>query len=211
MSFDLLAPYYRWMEGVCAGRKLHICRIAFLEQIPPPKNILLLGEGHGRALVECCRRFAKAQITYVDASKRMLIESQRQLELKELSSHNVKFIRADILNWAPPQKTFDLIVKNYFFYCFKPEQLKVIIPRIATGATCPANWLVADFRIPETGLKHWGAQLIVWFLYRFFRVTTKLSARKLTSPDSFLIAAGFSLHRRLRIDGDMLQADWWTT
>jgi hypothetical protein len=42
MSFDLLAPYYRWMELICAGGKLHDGRQTFLGQISAPKNILML-------------------------------------------------------------------------------------------------------------------------------------------------------------------------
>src|SRR5947207_3033135 len=53
MSFDLLAPHYRWMEFLLAGEKLHRGRTAFLDLIPPPEKILLAGEGHGRCLVEC--------------------------------------------------------------------------------------------------------------------------------------------------------------
>ena len=30
-SFDLLAPHYRWMEFVLAGRKLQECRTVFLQ------------------------------------------------------------------------------------------------------------------------------------------------------------------------------------
>src|SRR6187399_1553649 len=72
MSFDRLAPYYRGMEFICAGEKMQRCRTTFLDQIPATQNILLLGEGHGRCLVECLRRFPRAHITCVDASQRML-------------------------------------------------------------------------------------------------------------------------------------------
>src|SRR5712671_6722984 len=56
VNFDVLARHYRWMELVLAGEKLQRCRTAFLGEIPAARNILLLGEGHGRCLVECCRR-----------------------------------------------------------------------------------------------------------------------------------------------------------
>src|SRR5439155_22241467 len=34
MSFDTLAPHYRWMEFILAGKKLQRCRTAFLDEIP---------------------------------------------------------------------------------------------------------------------------------------------------------------------------------
>ena len=44
MSFDLLAPHYRWMEFILAGEKLQRCRTAFLDELPAARNILLVGE-----------------------------------------------------------------------------------------------------------------------------------------------------------------------
>jgi hypothetical protein len=180
MSFDTLAPYYRWMEFILAGGKLQRCRIAFLDQIPRPKNILLLGEGHGRGLVECCRRFADAQITCVEASERM-----------------------------PSGKTYDLIVTNFFLDCFRPEQLAQMIPRIADLSAPDANWLIADFQIPDTGWRRIRSQLIIWMLYVFFRMTTRLAAHKLIKPDSLLEKAGFTLQRHIESEWGLLHSDWW--
>lgn len=139
MSFDTLAPYYRWMEYILAGGKLQRCRIAFLDQIPQPKNILLPGDGHGRGLVECCRRFADAQISCVDASECMLAQARRQSARHNLKASRVEFIHADILNWLPFSKTYDLIVTNFFLDCFRPEQLEQMIPRIAEISAPDAN------------------------------------------------------------------------
>jgi SAM-dependent methyltransferase len=197
MSFDALAPYYRWMEFILAGGKLHRCRIAFLDQIPRPKNILLLGEGHGRGLVEYCRRFADAQITCVDASERMLAQARRQLARHNLEASRVEFIQADILNWLPSSKPYDVIVTNFFLDCFRPEQLEQMIPRIVASSTSDMNWLIADFQIPACGLKRGRGRLILWILYVFFRMTTQLPTQKLTKPDLLLERAGFTLHRRI--------------
>ena len=209
MSFDNLAPYYRWMEFIFAGGKMHRCRTAFLDQIPQPKNILLLGEGHGRSLVECCRRFADAQITCVDASEQMLAQARRQLARHNLKASRVEFVHADILNWSPSGKTYDLIVTNFFLDCFTPEQLEQMIPRIAGSSARNANWLVADFQMPTGGWRRIRSRQIIWMLYVFFRLTTRLTARELTQPDSFLAKAGFTLHRRSESEWGLLHSDWW--
>ena len=209
MSFDTLAPYYSWMEFIFAGGKLQRCRIAFLDQIPRPKNILLLGEGHGRGLVECCRRFADAQITCVDASERMLAQARRQLARHNLKASRVEFIHADILNWLPSGKTYDLIVTNFFLDCFRLEQLAHMIPRIADISAPDANWLIADFQIPPTGWRRIRSRLIIWMLYFFFRMTTRLAAHKLMKPDSILEKAGFTLQRRIESEWGLLHSDWW--
>lgn len=171
-----MAPCYRWMESILAGGKLQRCRLVFLDQIPRPKNILLLGEGLGRGLVECCRRFTDAQITCMDASECMLAEARRQLTRHNLIASRVEFIRADILKWLPCGKTYDLIVTNFFLDCFTHEQLEQIIPRIAGSSARNANWLVADFQIPSGGWRRIRSRLIIWMLYVFFRLTMRLAA-----------------------------------
>jgi len=209
MSFDRIAPYYHWMESVFAGAKLHRCRTAFLDQIPTPNNILLLGEGHGRSLVEYRRRFGSAHITCVDASDRMLDQARRHLRWHRLKSNRVEFIHADILGWQPPQNHYDLIVTNFFLDCFRPDQLEVIIPKIAASATPFANWLTADFQIPAAGWRRIRARIILRLLYVFFGVTTRLPAAKLTKPDPLLLKAGFALRRRDQNEWGLLHSDWW--
>ncbi len=209
MSFDTLAPHYRWMEALLAGGKLHRCRTAFLADIPSARNILLLGEGHGRSLVECRRRFPNAHITCVDASVRMLNQAHRNLIRHKLTTDRVEFIHADVLHWSPPVASSDLIVTNFFLDCFRAEQLEQIVSRLATAATPGANWLLADFQMPRAGWKRLRSRLIIGSLYTFFRVMTRLPAKKLTPPDPFLERAGFTLHRRVESEWSLLHSDWW--
>ena len=209
MSFDVIAPYYRGMELILAGGKMHRCRTAFLEQIPSPANILLLGEGHGRSLVEHHRRFPEAQITCVDASAGMLAQARRQLARYGLKPGGVEFIHADILDWVPRAKTYDLIVTNYFLDCFRGEQLERIIPKIAGWASPGANWLIADFKIADRGWKRVRSRAILELLYQFFRVVTRLPADRLTKPDPLLEKVGFTLSRRSESEWGLLHSDWW--
>jgi ubiquinone/menaquinone biosynthesis C-methylase UbiE len=209
MSFDLLAPHYRWMEFMLAGEKLQRCRTAFLDEIPGARNILLLGEGHGRCLVECCRRFPNARITCVDASERMLVEARRRLTRRKPGAVHVKFTQADVLNWMPTDETYDLIVTHFFLDCFRPDQLGHIIPRFAACAAPDANWLLADFQIPARGLQRIRGRLILWTMYAFFRVITGLPAHKLATPDAFLECAGFKLRRRTETEWGLLHSDLW--
>lgn len=209
MSFDRLAPHYRWMELILAGEKLQRCRTAFLEELPAARNILLLGEGHGRGLVECRRRFPDARITCVDVSENMLAQARRRLLRHDLKPDRVEFVSADVLLWTPAGRDCDLIITNFFLDCFRAEQLEQIIPRLAAAMTPDANWLIADFQTATTGLKRMRSRLILWSMYAFFRTMTRLPARKLTAPDSYLVRAGLALHRRRESDWGLLRSDWW--
>jgi hypothetical protein len=46
-------------------------------------------------------------------------------------------------------------------------------------------------------------------MYGFFRTMTRLPAHELTTPDSFLECAGFTLHRRIEAEWGLLHSDWW--
>jgi hypothetical protein len=46
-------------------------------------------------------------------------------------------------------------------------------------------------------------------MYAFFRIATRLPARKLTSPDPFLQQHGFKLCHRLESEWGLLRSDHW--
>jgi ubiquinone/menaquinone biosynthesis C-methylase UbiE len=209
VSFDVLAPHYRWMEFVLAGEKLQRCRTAFLSEVSGARNILLAGEGHGRCLEECCARFPKARIVCVDASEAMLVQARRRLRTSNNRLERVQFIQSNLLEWSPGDGVFDLVVTNFFLDCFSPAQLEQVIHRLAAAATPRANWLLADFQSAASGLKKIRSNLVLWAMYRFFRVVTRLPAKKLTAPDAFLSQSGFRLHRRVEAEWGLLHSDWW--
>lgn len=207
MSFDAIAPHYNWLEAVLAGGKLHRCRTAFLDAIPVPRAILLMGEGHGRSLVECCRRFPSARVTYVDASQAMLRQAAKSLESESIK--RVKFIHADVRGWRPDGECFDLIVTNFFLDCFSAGELEQVLASLTKSAARNASWLIADFQQAGSGIQRWRNRVILWLMYRAFRVLTNLPANKLTPPDSILSKLGFTLRSRVQTEWDLLHSDWW--
>ena len=209
MSFDLLAPHYRWLERILAGDKLQRCRTAFLHDIPPPRAVLLIGEGNGRCLEALLRVWPTAQFTCVDASVRMLECARARLSAQGLDLAAVRFIHADVLEWTPPSGHFDLVVTNFFLDCFRADQLAALVPRLAQSAKPDAHWLLADFCEPPAGLAKWRARLILQAMYIFFRVVTRLPATRLTPPDSFLRQGGFGLRQRRMFEWGLLHSDLW--
>lgn len=208
MSFDLLAPHYRWMEWLLAGSRLQRGRTAFLGDLPEPKRVLLLGEGNGRFLIELAAKFPDAEIVCVDASQRMLECAHERLYKRGLEHANVRFIHADALTWQPGGR-FDLIVTHFFLDCFRPEQLERIVAKIASVAAPDTRWLLADFCEPPSGFAKWRARAILKSMYLFFRMVTRLPASGLTAPDAFLERFGFTLSKRLVFEWGLLHSDVW--
>ncbi|HVU99712.1 MAG TPA: class I SAM-dependent methyltransferase [Verrucomicrobiae bacterium] len=208
MSFDLLAPHYRWMEFVLAGGKLQRCRARHLPKISSANSILLLGEGHGRFLPECLRRFPQAAVTCLDSSAGMLRQARARLN-GDASLARIEWICADALHWAPPPARFDLLATNFFFDCFRPDQIRRLVEKIAPAAAPGAHWLVADFQTAERGLRRVRSRVILWSMYLFFTTVTGLPARRLSTPDEALAAAGFHLKSREEFEWGLLRSDWW--
>jgi len=208
MSFDLLAPHYRWMEWVLAGGKLQRCRTTFLDDVRQAKNVLLLGEGNGRFLKAFIEINSTANITVLDASAAMLQQAQRRMEPNE-AHHRVEYLHADVFAWSPPPQHFDLIVSNFFFDCFRADQLEQLIPHLANSASPEAQWIVSDFNVPAQGWARWRARGIIAAMYCFFRVATRLPAQRITPVAPLLEANGFQMRQSSSSEWGLLHSDLW--
>ena len=209
MSFDLLAPHYRWMEALFAAGQLQRCRTALLAAISVPQQVLVYGEGNGRFLVELRRRFPTAQVTVVEASAVMIDLARTRLRRAGLAGAQVEFIQADALTWQPPVAAFDLIVTCFFLDCFRAEQLQPLVPTIASAASPDAQWLQADFQIAGTGMQRVCSRVIVGFLYAFFRWATRLPAHELVDVEPYLRGAGFMRRERREFLFGLLFCECW--
>ncbi|WP_395737977.1 class I SAM-dependent methyltransferase [Prosthecobacter sp.] len=209
MSFDLLAPHYRWMEALCAGGQLQRCRTALLGAIHAPRRALVYGEGNGRFLVKLLRHFPQVQVTVVEASAVMIDLARKRLVREGLEGAQVEFVHADALTWQAPAAAFDLIVSCFFLDCFREDQLKTLIPVIAAAATAEAQWLIADFQIAHAGMWRACSRLIVGVLYAFFRWTTGISARELVRVEAYLSGENFTRGERREFLWGLLFCECW--
>jgi ubiquinone/menaquinone biosynthesis C-methylase UbiE len=205
MSFDLLAPHYRWMEAVLAGDKIQRCRVHWLDSVAHCRRALLVGEGNGRFLAECIKRMPRTQFTVVDASEKMLGEAKRRCG----NNSRVSYVHAQLPGAKLPTKAFDLIVTNCFLDCFDERQLPKVVKELADCAMDSATWLVTDFCVPQNGWAKWRAKMVLAAAYSFFRVTTGIPARTICAPDPFLKKNGFRFCDRVEADAGLIYSSIW--
>lgn len=208
-GFDLLAPHYPWLEKILAGHRLQRCRTTWLDELADTRRLLIAGVGHGPALAAVLTLNPQLHVTCVDASARMLAVARRRAQRTGLDMTRLEFVHASLPAWNPPAARFDAIATHFFLDCFPPGQLAAVITALAKAATPAARWIVSDFTLPPCGPARWRARAVHTLMYLFFRVATRLPARRLTPPDDLLAAQGFQLRQRATFDWGLLHADLW--
>ncbi len=207
VSFDRLAPIYRAMEWVAAGRRMRHCRTAFLSRVQGCRRALLIGEGPGQFLVELLRTNPQVRVTCVERSSGMIQVARRRLGSGDRG--RVEFQCVDALHWSPPPGEFDLVATHFFFDCFQRPEVEALVTTLALGTSARALWLISDFQEPESGWRLQRARVVLAIMYAFFRVATGLPAKWLTPPDEALNRSGFRLVERRTANFGLLRADLW--
>jgi ubiquinone/menaquinone biosynthesis C-methylase UbiE len=208
MSFDRLAPHYRWMEAMLAGGLLQRCRTRWLGEVRESRRALLVGEGNGRMLEACAAALPECRFTVLDQSEGMLAQAQWRWR-KVKGKQNVAFECADLRDWRTDAANFDLVITNFFLDCFTAEELSRVMANINAATAAQARWLMADFCEPQSGWRRVRAQAVLALAYGFFRATTGISAGRISSPEAGLRAAGFEICRRELFNCGLLHADLW--
>jgi ubiquinone/menaquinone biosynthesis C-methylase UbiE len=207
VSFDLVAPHYRWLETIAFGNALQRARTRWIDTISRPKRTLIVGEGDGRFLCELVRAYPKIDVDCIDASEAMLQLARARLRrMHPESFSHVHFVREDILKWSP-RKSYDLLVTHFVLDCFPGSELQAIIAKLASAAEPAAVWLIADFTIPRKRFARAHARLWLRMMYAFFRATAGIAAKELIDPVPYLDGYGFIRASENLSRGSMLRSD----
>lgn len=209
MSFDLLAPHYDWLEALTAGQRLDRARRTWLPQLGDRRRLLSVGEGHGRFAAAWAQTHPHIPLTAVEGSAGMLARARRRFARLHLDAANVTWLHRRWPEWRPALAEFDGIATCFFLDCFPPETLAAVIGSLARGATDNATWLNVDFSVPARGFDRLRARAVHALMYGFFRVATRLPARRLTPPDALFAAHGFQLEGRREWNRGLIRADLW--
>ena len=204
MSFDRIAPHYRWLETLAFGRQLQEARLTFVRQIAPPRQVLIAGEGNGRFLGQFVRVHPAATIDCIESSARMI-----SLARQRTGAAPVNFIQADLRDLPLAANHYDLIVTHFFLDCLCGPVLHEVVQKLASSATTRAEWLLADFRLPRSGWRHLHAQVWLDAMYRFFRLTTGLETGRLEDPSQLLKATGFACLEQRRWRFGLIKSEHW--
>jgi hypothetical protein len=207
MSFDRLAPHYRWMEFVLGGDVLQQARTCWLSEVSMTRRALLLGEGNGRFLGRALAALPDATFHCVDASDGMLRQADRVVPASDRK--RVTFEVASLPGWRPYGESYDLVVTNFFLDCFPAEELEEVIAVAAEASAVKSAWTLTDFAIPGSGWKRARAKMIHGAMYAFFRWATGIRAHRLIAPEPLLAALGFERVGAREFERGLVRSSLW--
>jgi ubiquinone/menaquinone biosynthesis C-methylase UbiE len=144
----------------------------------------------------------------VDASVEMTRVARERIQRAGIDDQRVQFSSVPIIQFESENK-FDLIVTQFFLDCFANEELRKAIEKLASFLMPGGAWMVADFQVPSGGWRRRRAQLVLALAYAFFRIATRLPAKRLVAPQPLLEAQGLQLEKRIEFNFGLLYAEQW--
>jgi len=207
-SFDKLAPWYHFLETISFGNHLQECRISLLTELNEVKNILILGDGNGRFLESLLKSNRYAEIESLDISKTMIGLANKRITSLPNSSR-VVFIHSNVFDWDFPKCKYDLVVTNFFLDCFTNSELTNLIERISLSLKPEGKLIYGDFNVPNSFSKKTLTTLLLFGMYLFFKIFTRISANSLHDPTSLLIEKKFILMKEKFYLWSFLKSQLW--
>lgn len=170
-GFDRLSGTYDLMVKLVFGKTIRKAQITLIEKVVNKRKWLILGGGTGWVLEEIFKVHPNIEITYVEASQKMIDRTKK----RDLKGH-VDYVigSADQL---PPNRNYNVILTPFFWDMFSTTSALKIKATIEQKLENDAIWLLADFKNTDI----WWQHMLMNIMYWFFRVTCNIEASKL--PD----------------------------
>ena len=201
-TFDLIANFYPLLEQIFFRSTLSRSRRFFARRIMEGNEILLVGEGNGRFLLEMAKQTSSASFTVIDSSTRMLAAAARRIATVDRCPR-IELIHADILEWRSPAAHFDRVVTHFFLDIFTPYSICRVVEKISRLTTEDALWINVDFSSENQGLRQ---KLLMWTQYRFFQVFVGIEASRLFDSLPYIRQGGWQILERRSLESGWISA-----
>lgn len=182
-DFNFIAPFYDDLAFIVYGRKLIDARMSFIHRIPAKGRVLLMGGGTGKILNQVLKQVPGITIDFVEPAEKMIHLAQRNLESGFKSQ--VNFICGDHHS-IPHENEYDVATSFFVIDCFRQEKALEFVKAITLPLKGNGLLLFSDFFY--TGkFRH---RALIWFMYRFFKLTAGVETQKLPDYDRIFETLG---------------------
>ncbi|TVP75026.1 MAG: class I SAM-dependent methyltransferase [Gemmatimonadales bacterium] len=184
---------------------------------------LVPGVGNGRGLARLVAEMPGARFVALDSSPAMLRRARSRLAARGSTPPlaEVEWVQARLPGapaapgapspCLPPQ--VQGVVTSFFLDCFEPDTLGRVVRELEARVPPGGHWVVADLAAPETlpaGWRRVRQRALLWLLYRGFRATTDVSARRLPDLDGPFRGQGWERFRDEEGPEGMTRVTCWT-
>ena len=172
-NYDTVAFVYDRLARTVFGKAQVEAQLWLLKAVPAAATILIIGGGTGWIL-EALTKLHRAglAITYVDASARMLAQSEK----RAVGCNKVSFVLSAAED-VELNNEYDVVLTPFFFDNIGQEGVSGICEKISNHLKPGGKWLYCDF---ENAGKLWQ-RILLWSMYRFFGLMCGITTR--TLPD----------------------------
>ena len=180
-NFDRIAPFYDQLAGLVFGKNMRDAQTLFLKFIPQGARVLILGGGTGWLLNELLSMNPGCNVTYIDASTKMIEMARKKTQVK-----NVVFIQGTE-DSIPQGCFFDAVISHFYLDLFDDVDGVKVIDTIRHCSHRETLLLVCDF-VRST----WWHSAMLSIMYGFFRIVSGLDAKELPDWRNLLTKGGFA-------------------
>jgi ubiquinone/menaquinone biosynthesis C-methylase UbiE len=181
-SFDRIAGFYDALARIVFGKHIADSQRHFLDAVNDGSKVLILGGGTGWLLAELLSRKHDCEVWYVEASQRMIALSEEKTGAVKKNVHFIHGTEQSI----PPGILFDFVITNFYLDLFSNESLSKVLSKIKMTMKENARWLATDFVYRGK----WWQSVLLWIMYRFFRMMSSIEARSLPEWEQLTDEAG---------------------
>ncbi|MEM9894868.1 MAG: methyltransferase domain-containing protein [Bacteroidota bacterium] len=175
-DFDYVAPFYSSLDHFFFAGELNRSQSFFLSRIKEKEKVLAIGAGNGQMLSSIP---SAAHVDFVEKSGKMM-------ELAKMKRREgIGFFQTDFLSWET-SSTYDVVICPFFLDCFSETKLDTVIGKIRSHLRKNAVLIVTDFSNKTN-------PNLIWVMYLFFRLFSKLEAKQLLNFREHLEKADFYL------------------
>lgn len=202
-GFDRLAPWYDGLVKLAFGREVYRAQVQWLDRIPAGARVLIIGGGTGWILSEVLRRSQASQVTYLEISEGMLVQTRQRMQREGWPLERYVLRRGSWQDLSE-EETYEAVLTFFFLDLFKEAEVRNLMWALSQRVDKQGVWLFADF-LPVNRGQRWLLQL----MYAFFRRACGISGQQLLPYDRLFNELGWALQQEMHFAQKMIRSRWY--
>lgn len=204
-GFDFVAPFYDQVVRLVFGQKINNFNKRVLSDFKPVHTCLIIGGGTGQILLDAFEMKLASSYHYAELSSKMRAKAISRLSQEQIQS--VEFSS----DFPKTNSRYDIVVLPFVLDCYSESSIHGLLQKLEPIMTEQGKLLIVDFN--HEPLSNYRPTFIqkqfIRLLYLFFRITTKIEAKKLPSILSILENSNFEFKsRNLLFDGWIVASNY---